>query len=185
MSTGRILVDETVLDTFAEKLSALARQTTVYPGASVENAAKVAALVANAVSQGARLLIVTNVKRDMEIWHTETFAPVTVLVGFKTVQEAIDITNDSDHSLSASVFTADTVKALHIAMRLDSGSVHINSITVHDEAHAPHDGVKASGWGRFEVLWGTYRRLSREINALFDEFTQLKAITVPSYEATT
>lgn len=207
MSTERIIVDETVIDQFAERLADIVRKTTVLPGASTANTTKVATLITDAIAQGARPLlggsasqqdgsrlapqILTNVTRDMEIWRTETFGPVAVLVGFKSVEEAIDMANDSDYGLSASIFTADTAKALHIARLLDSGAVHINSTTIHDEAHAPHGGAKASGWGRFGVPWGTYSCMTTAILFCvltcelkgFAEFTQLKTITIPSYRA--
>lgn len=176
MSTERIIVDKAVIGLFENRLASLVRNATSNSsGASVANTSKVAAIVTDAVAQGARLLlggstntmqnglsltpqILTKVTRDMDIWHTETFGPVAVLVGFETIEEAIDMANDSDYGLSASIFTADTSKALHIARLLDSGAVHINSTTVHDEAHAPHGGSKGSGWGRFGVPWGRSRQ---------------------------
>lgn len=44
-------------------------------------------------------------------------------------------------------------------------AVHINAMTVHDEANLPHGGAKMSGWGRFNGNWG------------FEEFLRLKTIT--------
>ncbi|EOO01142.1 putative salicylaldehyde dehydrogenase protein [Phaeoacremonium minimum UCRPA7] len=159
MSTERIIVDETVVNDFAAKLFDIVKKTTVHPGASPSNVSKVASLVSDALSQ------------DMKIWGMETFGPVAVLVAFKSVKEAIELANDSEYGLSASIFTADIAKAIAIAKLLDSGAVHINSTTVHDEAHMPHGGTKASGWGRFGVPWG------------FAEFTQIKTISIPTYDA--
>ena len=176
MSTERIIVDETVVNDFAAKLFDIVKKTTVHPGASPSNVSKVASLVSDALSQGALLLgcgsvqqrgshltplILTNVTRDMKIWGMETFGPVAVLVAFKSVKEAIELANDSEYGLSASIFTADIAKAIAIAKLLDSGAVHINSTTVHDEAHMPHGGTKASGWGRFGVPWGEYKYSTR------------------------
>lgn len=176
MSTERIIVDEAVLEEFSAKLLSIVKKTETHPGASIANASKVASLISDAISQGARLLggrsvqqqgsyltpqIVTNVTRDMKIWSTETFGPVAVLIAFKSIKEAIKLANDSEYGLSASVFTSDTAKAIAIAKQLDSGAVHINSTTVHDEAHMPHGGSKASGWGRFGVPWGKYKPLMR------------------------
>jgi acyl-CoA reductase-like NAD-dependent aldehyde dehydrogenase len=169
MSTERIIVSESVMGPFSEKLSQIASKFQTHGGASTDNAARVEALVKNSISKGGRFLfgekidrngsrlsprIVTNVSRETDIWHTETFGPVAVLASFSTIDEAVDLANDSAYGLSASIFSANIPLALSIARRLESGAVHINSMTVHDEAHLPHGGVKGSGWGRFGVPWG-------------------------------
>lgn len=171
MSTERIIVAQEVMAEFASKLRAILPNVKVHPGASETNASKVAALVSDAVSQGATLLggsslqrqgslitprILANVTRDMEIWRTETFGPVAVLVGFASINEAISMANDSEYGLSASIFTNNTARAISIAKSLEVGAVHINSTTVHDEAHMAHGGTKASGWGRFGSPWGKF-----------------------------
>ncbi|KAH6605523.1 vanillin dehydrogenase [Trichoderma cornu-damae] len=184
MSTERILVSESVLGPFSEKLAASSAQVSasVRPGASVEHSSQVAALLEDALAKGARILgggegvrqdgpfltprILVNVTPAMKIWHTETFAPIALLIPFGTVDEAVALANGTAYGLSASVFTANVPLAIEIGRRLESGSVHINSMTIHDEAHMPHGGVKESGWGRFGVPWG------------FAEFTQLKTITI-------
>jgi acyl-CoA reductase-like NAD-dependent aldehyde dehydrogenase len=172
MSTERILVSESIFDTFSEKLAASSIQASknVCHGASVEHTSKVTALLEDAWAKGARILgggerarqdgsflnplILVNVTREMKIWHIETFAPIALLIPFSTVDEAIALANDTTYGLSASVYTANIPLAIEIGRRLESGSVHINSMTIHDEAHMPHGGVKESGWGRFGVPWG-------------------------------
>lgn len=172
MSTERILVSESILDAFSEKLvaSSIEVSTSVRPGASVEHASGITALLEDAREKGARILgggegayqdgpfltprILVNVTPEMKIWHTETFAPIALLIPFSTVDEAIELANDTAYGLSASVFTANIPLAIDIGRRLESGSVHINSMTIHDEVHMPHGGVKESGWGRFGVPWG-------------------------------
>lgn len=172
MSTERILVSESVLDMFSEKLAASSRlvRASVNPGASAEHVSTVVALLEDARAKGARILgdveevyqqgsfltprILVNVTREMKIWHTETFGPIALLIPFSTVDEAVALANDTAYGLSASVYTANVPLAINIGRRLESGSVHINSMTIHDEAHLPHGGVKESGWGRFGVPWG-------------------------------
>jgi acyl-CoA reductase-like NAD-dependent aldehyde dehydrogenase len=51
---------------------------------------------------------------------------------------------------------------------LDTGAVHVNSSTVHDEVSLPHGGRKDSGWGRFGATFG------------FDEFLQTKTVILHS-----
>lgn len=196
MSTERIIVDNSVIDAFADKLLASMASVQVEPGATLDNAVKVAKLVDDAVAQGARLLggaslqrdgsrlspcILTGVTPAMDIWSTETFAPVAILIPFESLDEAVRIANGVAYGLSASVFTRDIPRAVALAKRLESGAVHVNSMTVHDEAHLPHGGVKSSGWGRFGVPWGEcsiHTVCGYTDNAGFDEFTQTKTITI-------
>jgi acyl-CoA reductase-like NAD-dependent aldehyde dehydrogenase len=171
MSTERIIVHASVIEKFSEKLAETATNMKIQPGASEEQVSKVKKLVTDSLDRGAKLLfresietqkshmsplVLTDVTRDMPIWRQETFAPVVILVPFTTLDEAVELANDSDYGLSSSIFTASIGRGIEIARRLDTGAVHINSMTVHDEAHLPHGGSKDSGWGRFGVPWGKY-----------------------------
>jgi acyl-CoA reductase-like NAD-dependent aldehyde dehydrogenase len=127
------------------------------PSAMHATVVKVQGLVEDAVSKGAKLevgdnkiksgirhlsqMIVSNVNADMDIYHTETFGPVSTLIEVESVEEAIRVANDTEYGLSASVFSKDLSKALQIARRIDSGAVHINGMTVHDENSLPHGGM--------------------------------------------
>jgi len=55
---------------------------------------------------------------------------------------------------------------MNVANRIDAGMCHINGPTVHDEAHMPFGGMKASGYGRFGG------------DASIAEFTDLRWITI-------
>jgi acyl-CoA reductase-like NAD-dependent aldehyde dehydrogenase len=57
-------------------------------------------------------------------------------------------------------------RALSVALRIQSGSCHVNGPTVQDEAQIPFGGTKASGYGRFGG------------RAVIDEFTELRWITI-------
>jgi acyl-CoA reductase-like NAD-dependent aldehyde dehydrogenase len=67
-------------------------------------------------------------------------------------QEAIKVAGRTEYGLSSLVFTKDLARCLRIAKKIESGAVHINSMSVHDEPALPHGGVKVSGWGRFGAL---------------------------------
>lgn len=76
------------------------------------------------------------------------------------------IANDTAYGLSSGVFGRDVTRALAVAMRIESGSCHINGATVQNEAQAPYGGTKDSGYGRFDG------------RAVIDEFTELKWLTI-------
>ena len=52
------------------------------------------------------------------------------------------------------MFTEDLRKGLRLAKGIETGAVHINNMSVHDEAGLPHGGVKKSGFGRFNSKEG-------------------------------
>jgi acyl-CoA reductase-like NAD-dependent aldehyde dehydrogenase len=85
---------------------------------------------------------------------------------FKTVEEAIQLANDTEYGLSSAVFGHDIARAMEVAKRIESGMCHINGPTVHDEAQMPFGGVKASGYGRFGG------------KAAVNEFTELRWLTI-------
>jgi len=189
MSTERILVDEKVADTFAQKFVAKVRTLScgdprkgeVVLGAvvGIPTVDRVQALVTDAVAKGAKVLlsgdaqgtimpavIVDHVTSGMQIFCEESFGPSVSITRFQSVEEAIQLANDTEYGLSAAVFARDIARALEVAKRIDSGMCHINGPTVHDEAQMPFGGVKASGYGRFGG------------KAAVDEFTELRWITI-------
>jgi acyl-CoA reductase-like NAD-dependent aldehyde dehydrogenase len=87
----------------------------------------------------------------MDIYKTESFGPTVSLIPIETEEEALRIANDTEYGLTAAVFTDDLRRGLRLARNIESGAVHINGMTVHDEAALPHGGVKSSGYGRFNA----------------------------------
>jgi acyl-CoA reductase-like NAD-dependent aldehyde dehydrogenase len=79
--------------------------------------------------------------------------------------DAIRLANDTEYGLSASIFTEDLRRAFRIAKKIQSGAVHINSMSVHDESALPHGGHKSSGYGRFNGVEG------------LEEWVQTKTVT--------
>ena len=94
------------------------------------------------------------------------FGPVVSVTEVKDEEEAVAVANDTMYGLSAAVFTRDFAKGLVIAERIESGIVHINDQTVHDEPQVPFGGMKNSGWGRFGG------------HAALEEFTELRWISM-------
>ena len=189
MSTERIVVDRRVADEFAQKLAARASSlktgdprdpsTQIGPLINAGALDRVSELVQDAVDKGAELLtggeadglvyrptVLRGVTPEMRIYREESFGPSVSIIEVDGAEEAINVANDTDYGLSASIFSRDVERAENLARRIQSGICHINDATVHDEPQVPFGGVKASGWGRFGGEWAA------------EEFTELRWITV-------
>lgn len=188
MSTERIITVGDAGDRFVEAFSAKVESLTAgdprtgsAPLGSLVNAAaadRIRDLIADAVDKGATLIAgggqgtmlnaaaLDHVTPEMKIYSEESFGPVVAIIRAGSVDEAVRIANESDFGLSSAVFGRDTMAALAVAKRIESGICHINGPTVHDEAQMPFGGVKASGYGRFGGVWGV------------NEFTELRWITL-------
>ncbi|TDZ66080.1 Vanillin dehydrogenase [Colletotrichum trifolii] len=171
MSTERIIVHQKIREQFEAKLSASIEK--IFPTKSdapvlindvaVEKNKK---LLEDAVGKGAtivagsvdaeeisktrmRPIVIKNVTKDMKIYQTESFGPSVALYEVETEEEALEIANDTEYGLTSAVFTENLRVGLRFAREIESGAVHINNMTVHDESGLPHGGVKSSGFGRF------------------------------------
>lgn len=76
----------------------------------------------------------------------EIFGPVVGVIGYRDLDEAVAIANDSVYGLSSQVHSADTTAALGVARRLRAGAVNVNTTVF--SAYAPSGGYKQSGLGR-------------------------------------
>ena len=190
MSTERFVVDEAVADAFvarfAERAKALpvgdpadGAACVIGPVISRSSGDRINALLDDALAKGAVLAaggraagavmpatILDRVVPGMGVYDEETFGPITTVVRVKGVEEAIRVANDTAYGLSAAVFGADMTRALAVATRIESGSVHINGATVQNEPQAPYGGMKQSGYGRFDG------------RAVIDQFTEVKWVTI-------
>ena len=164
MSTERIIVDETIADAFLQKFAAKgplaagrrSRTDDVVLGSLVNQEAvtRVRSLVDDALAKGR-----DPCHRRHREWHGDdrdrarrrhagdasmpkSFGPVAIVLRAKDVDDAVRLTNDSDHALAAAVFGRDVTRALAVAQRIDADACHINSATVHEETQM-HSGGKA------------------------------------------
>ena len=83
----------------------------------------------------------------MRAFHEELFGPVAVLHKVASVDEAIELANDSPYGLGSAVFTHDEDEADYVANRLEVGMVGVNT-TIKSAPDMPFGGVKNSGIGR-------------------------------------
>jgi betaine-aldehyde dehydrogenase len=99
----------------------------------------------------------------MDIVQREVFGPVLAMQTFTGEAEAIELANDSEYGLSASVFSRDVDRPLRVALALESGSVWVNDwAKLHDQFE--EGGFKASGVGRMRGF------------AVIDDFVEFKHI---------
>jgi acyl-CoA reductase-like NAD-dependent aldehyde dehydrogenase len=127
---------------------------------------KVEEQLQGAVAKGARILaggrrrpdlgpsffeptVVASANHSMALMREETFGPVLAIAAVRSADEAIELANDSDFGLSASVWTGDSERGKAIASQLKAGSVMVNDVaSYYGICEAPHGGSGASGWGR-------------------------------------
>lgn len=91
--------------------------------------------------------VFTDVDPNSEIMREEIFGPVSVVQSFKTEEEIIAKSNDTQFGLMAGVFTENLNKALRVASELESGMVGINCVSLSFQCCA-FGGSKESGTGR-------------------------------------
>ncbi|WP_311272847.1 MULTISPECIES: aldehyde dehydrogenase family protein [unclassified Rhizobium] len=90
--------------------------------------------------------IFSGVQTDMSIAREEIFGPVLCIIPYDSVDEAIEIANDTVYGLGAHVQGQEIVAVKHVASRIRSGQVHLNYPAW--DPHAPFGGFKQSGNGR-------------------------------------
>ena len=111
--------------------------------------------------------VLADVTHDMRIMREETFGPVLPVMAFDTDDEAVNLANDSEYGLAASVWTRDRPRGERLARRIHAGTVMVNDVvSCFGISEAPHGGVKASGVGRTHGRFG------------LDEMVRLKYLDV-------
>ena len=106
--------------------------------------------------------VFANVTNDMTVAKEEIFGPVVSILGYESVDQAVDIGNDTEYGLAAYVSGTDLAAARAVASRLRAGQVSINGGG--GDMMAPFGGYKMSGNGR---EWGDFG---------FHEYLEVKAI---------
>lgn len=111
--------------------------------------AKGATIIAGGKRNGAFFepTIVTNVSVDMPVFNEETFGPLAAIMPFKTIDEAIELSNKSNFGLGASIFTDNPQQLNNYLHLFDEGALFINEMVISDP-HLPFGGIKNSGYGR-------------------------------------
>lgn len=102
------------------------------------------------------------------IWDEETFSPSATVYVVDTDEKAIQLAHDSAYGLSAAVHSHDLERAYNVSKQLGYGQISVNNMTVADTPTQPIRGVKGSGWGQSNAVWG------------IKEFTLEKCISMSS-----
>ncbi|QDL11418.1 aldehyde dehydrogenase [Brasilonema octagenarum UFV-E1] len=175
LSIERIYVAESIFEKFVEQLLAkVQRLELAYP--RLENgeigpiiAERQAAIISDhlldAVEQGAvvhcggevenyggswwcRPTVLTSVDHSMKVMTEETFGPIMPVMPFSTIEEAVNLANDSIYGLSAAVFASSETEALKVARQIDAGAISINDAGLTALMHeGEKNAFKFSGMG--------------------------------------
>lgn len=171
ISLQRLLIHKDIMDKFLSEFIPLVtnlkvgdpidESTDVGPLINEDAAIKAEEWIKEAVKNSAKLLtggkrkgsvvtpaVLIDVERTMRIVCFEAFAPVVSLIPYNTIDEAIDIVNDSEYGLQAGIFTKDINIAFKAIKGIKVGGIMINDTSLYRADMMPYGGVKNSGIGR-------------------------------------
>lgn len=188
-ATSRVYIEQAVyeeaLALLIEEAKKIEVGVTMGPVVSLGQYENILAAIDKAKSEGAELIfgggpasnetkgyyiqptIFTNVSHEMAIARKEIFGPVLAVVKVKDYEEAIQLSNDSEFGLSASIYTESIQKAFDFIKRSEVGLVQVNDETGGAEPQAPFGGVKNSSTGARE-----------QGQAAKEFFTTMKTVTI-------
>jgi phosphonoacetaldehyde dehydrogenase len=137
--------------------------------------------VNDAVARGAKLLygnirkgalysptVIDQVTPDMAVVKTETFGPVSPVIRFKTIDEAIQIANSTAYGLSSAVCTNRLDYITRFVSGLNVGSVNVREVPGYRLELTPFGGIKDSGLG-----------IKEGVQESLKTFTNLKTYSLP------
>ena len=176
---SRLIVEEGILDALVSKIKT--RLTHVRIGDPLDKAIDMGALISpahrqrvqrlveQAQAQGATLwqpeiavprqgafyppTLLTDVSPANIVWREEVFGPVLAATSFRTLQEAVELANNTRYGLAATLYTENINRALELAVKLKAGVVWINTTNQLDAA-CGFGGIRESGFGREGGLEG-------------------------------
>ncbi|NYF09861.1 succinate-semialdehyde dehydrogenase/glutarate-semialdehyde dehydrogenase [Leifsonia sp. AK011] len=173
INAKRFIVHEDIYDAFVEKFTAAmatlvvgdptADATDIGPLATSSGRDEVAELVADALAQGAVATtggaipdgpgwfypptVVTGVTKSMRLYAEEAFGPVATVFRAASLDEALEIANDTTFGLSSAVWTEDAEEERRAIAGLVVGAVFVNGMSI-SYPQVPFGGTKDSGIGR-------------------------------------
>lgn len=112
--------------------------------------------------------VLSGVANEMPAACNEHFGPIAPVIPFSSDEEAIEIANDTEYGLAASVHGSDRYRADSVARQIEAGMVHINDQPLNSNPRIPFGGKKSSGVGQFNG------------DAIVKKFTEPKWISIQS-----
>jgi betaine-aldehyde dehydrogenase len=192
---SRMIVQDSIYDSFVSKMAARAKKIRVGPGmdevtemgpiVSETQMKRVMEYIEIGKKEGAKLItggdqptgdkygsgyyinptIFADVKPTMRIVQEEIFGPVVVVQKFSSQEEAVELANDSAFGLAGAVFTNDITRAHTVVKKLRAGITWVNAYH-NTYTECPWGGYKQSGWGRELGTFG------------LDAYTEVKQINI-------
>jgi acyl-CoA reductase-like NAD-dependent aldehyde dehydrogenase len=180
-AASRVVVHQAVYRELTDKLVAKARQlrlgdglddaTDVGPVISDSQLERIHSYMPVARQEGAEIVIGGNVASagalgkgyfheptifagvspDMRVAREEIFGPVTSIIPVQSLDQAIEVVNQSEFGLSASIYTQDINRAFQAMRDVDTGILYVNAGTIGAEIQLPFGGTKATGNGHREA----------------------------------
>jgi succinate-semialdehyde dehydrogenase/glutarate-semialdehyde dehydrogenase len=170
IAAKRFLVHEDIEEEFVAKFKVaiqnlktgnpLDKETQIGSLARLDLAEELDVQVQKSIQMGAQLIlggkrnnafyeptILTNVTPQMPVFFEETFGPVAAIITFKTIEETIELSNESQFGLGVSIFTQDIDFIKTKISAFNEGAVFINEM-VKSDPRLPFGGIKKSGYGR-------------------------------------
>lgn len=99
-------------------------------------------------------VIVSGLKSEDELYRTETFGPLVTVGKFKSLDEALELSNGHGYGLSSAIYTRDPENVWRFREGISAGMVSVNNSTSGAEAHLPFGGNGKSGNGsRQSGIW--------------------------------
>ena len=173
IASKRFIVVKNVANEFIEKFvqkaeklrvgDPLSDDTDIGPLVNARGLKKIDSQLKDSVEEGAEVLtggeqiakkgyfykptVLKNVNPKMSIAQEEVFGPVAPIIVSDDRVEAIELANNSDYGLGASIWTQDLDKAERLSSSVESGIVSVNNVVASDP-RVPFGGVKKSGFGR-------------------------------------
>jgi acyl-CoA reductase-like NAD-dependent aldehyde dehydrogenase len=186
-----MLVQESVADRFVEVLLVKTRaikygdpmDPTTDMGTVIDEAAarSIEERVNDAVARGAKLLygnirkgalysptVLDHVKPEMPVVKYETFGPVSPVIRFATLDDAIAMANATDYGLSSAVCTNRLDYITRLVSELHVGSVNVREVPGYRLELTPFGGIKDSGLGYKEG-----------VQEAMKSFTSVKTYSLP------
>lgn len=173
IASKRYIVHQDIVQEFTNRLitetaklvigDPLLPETTIGPLARLDLKQKLAQQVNQSVKAGAKIIyqaftpdpdncfypptVLSDIPTHSSAYREELFGPVLSLYSVASTKQAIELANDTEFGLGASIWTRDVEGALQLARQIESGQVFINAVT-RSNAAFPFGGIKKSGYGR-------------------------------------